>query len=204
MFSVYGITGRVFRGSRDQLGGVSELAASRRVSPIGVQNEESAITSALPLSGRRAVSQYASHPERERGPVHQCREVMSSPVITVASGETVANAWTLLHEHHIHQCPVVDGSRLVGLVSDRDLLRLLIVDGDTLRGALLRPVASVMRTPVITAEPDTDLRHLTELLLSEQLDGVPIVDGAEKLVGFVSKTDILRAVSTEPMLSLWR
>ncbi|HMZ87367.1 MAG TPA: CBS domain-containing protein, partial [Giesbergeria sp.] len=66
-----------------------------------------------------------------------------------------------------------------------------------------RPVSAVMVTPVPTVAPDTDVRRLASVLLDTGLPGLPVTDEAGIPVGFVSRTDILRAVAADPPLDLW-
>jgi CBS domain-containing protein len=51
--------------------------------------------------------------------------------------------------------------------------------------------------------PDTDIRQLAQVLLDTRLPGLPVVDGQGSLVGFVSRSDILRAMVSDPPLDLW-
>ena len=107
-------------------------------------------------------------------------------------------------EHRIRQVPVLDSAlRLVGLVTDRDLLTVLNVEQDQLRDVLVRTASDVMRTPVVTAAPITDIRRIARVMLDYGQSGVPILDEREVLIGFVSRGDILRTVTIEPPLSLW-
>jgi acetoin utilization protein AcuB len=69
---------------------------------------------------------------------------------------------------------------------------------------LAQRVGDVMRTPVITAEAVTDIRRIATAMLTNNLDGVPVTADLGRLVGYVSRTDILRAVVADPPLSLWR
>jgi CBS domain-containing protein len=96
------------------------------------------------------------------------------------------------------------GYRLVGIVSERDLLTVLNVDEGRVRDVLTKRVGDVMSTPVVTADPVTDIRRIAQVMLQHQADGVPIVNETEALVGFVSRSDILRAIIADPPLSLWR
>jgi CBS domain-containing protein len=61
-----------------------------------------------------------------------------------------------------------------------------------------------MTTPVVAATPVTDIRRIARVMLDRDVDGVPIVNDAGTLVGFISRGDILRAVVTDPPLSIWR
>jgi len=57
---------------------------------------------------------------------------------------------------------------------------------------------------VVAAEPVTDIRRIATVMMEHGVDGVPIVNDSHELVGFISRTDILRSVVTDPPLSLWR
>ena len=69
---------------------------------------------------------------------------------------------------------------------------------------LAKRVGDVMTTPVVAASPVTDIRRIARVMLDRDVDGVPIVNDAGSLVGFVSRSDIMRAVVTDPPLSIWR
>ncbi len=60
------------------------------------------------------------------------------------------------------------------------------------------------RGPLYHAAQVTDIRRIATAMLERGVAGVPIVSAAGRLVGFVSRSDILRAVVTDPPLSLWR
>ena len=67
----------------------------------------------------------------------------------------------------------------------------------------MQPLAEVMISPVPAVLPETDIRRVARVLLDTQLPGLPVVDADEKLLGFVSRSDILKAVVHDPPLDLW-
>ena len=144
--------------------------------------------------------------ELDRGPLYQADQIMQNPVISVNANDEVARAWQALVDHQIRQAPVLDvGGRLVGIVSERNLLTALNVDDQgKVRDVMSRRVADVMTTPVVAAHPFTDIRQIASVMLEGDVDGVPIVNEQGLLSGFVSRSDILNAVVTNPPLSLWR
>ena len=73
-----------------------------------------------------------------------------------------------------------------------------------MRDVLARRVADVMSTPVVAAAPATDIRHIAQVMLERDVDGVPVVGDSGALLGFISRSDILQAVVTDPPLSIWR
>jgi len=71
------------------------------------------------------------------------------------------------------------------------------------RAFLAQSVQDVMWTPVPSVAADTDIRRLARVLLDTGLPGLPVVDEAGAVRGFVSRSDILRAVVADPPLDLW-
>ena len=212
MFSIYGISGPIFQGTLENLSRMPPVVRRGTVNParrIGGQHEleASALAPEATISGEQAVSAYqAMLPESlERGPLYVANQIMQPAVITVNADDDVAQAWHVLVEHQIHQAPVLDaGQRLIGIVSERNLLTTLNVDAGQVRDVLFKRVRDVMSTPVVAAAPLTDIRHIARAMLERDVDGVPIVNDGGLLVGFISRSDILRAVVTDPPLSIWR
>lgn len=209
MFYVQGIQGQVFRGPLEQLGGVKALPRVRQVRAVATEIEGEEIGAAAPVPYQReeAVRAYRQMlaPEIERGPLYHADQVMSRPVIVVSHEIAVADAWRTLRDKRIHQAPVVDDERkLIGLVSERDLLTAIDVEDGEVVAARRRLVRDVMTTPVVAAAPVTDIRRIAAVMLDGGVDGVPVIAETGQIMGFVSRSDILRAVVTDPPLSLWR
>ena len=113
-------------------------------------------------------------------------QIMSSPVQTLPTQASMATAQALFRERRFRHVPVLDHDRLVGIVSDRDLVRQ--------DHAELRTVAEVMATGVISAQPHTLIRQVAQMLLQERIGSMPIVSEEARLVGIVTRSDVLRAV----------
>jgi acetoin utilization protein AcuB len=215
MFSIYGLSGPVFHGTLEELGRIPQVTRSRPVRAIERVGDEfgtqlgAAIPQGTHLAGPDAEAirayQETLQIDQERGPLYHANQIMQRKVIVVAAADTVEHAWRVLLEHGIHQAPVLDAQRqLVGIVSERDLLTALNVDHGQVRDVLARTVSDVMSTPVISADPVTDIRRIANVMLAHGTDGVPIVNTSAALIGFISRSDVLRAVVTDPPLSLWR
>ena len=110
---------------------------------------------------------------------------------------------------HPAQAPVVDANgQLVGLVTRADLLkpeRLPSPESHALvwHALLLQNVKDIMWSPVPGVAPESDLRRVARVLLDTGLPGLPVVDEQGHVTGFVSRSDILRAVVTDPPLDVW-
>jgi CBS domain-containing protein len=217
MFSIYGISGPIFQGTLESLSRLPPVVRRGPVTPLrrigdqleaGVSGPEIAPESRLAAgaTSEQALTAYRAMLPRnlERGPLYHANQVMQPQVITVNADDDVAQAWRTLVGQQIHQAPVLDaGQKLVGIVSERDLLTTLNVDAGEVRDVLEKRVHDVMTTPVVAASPLTDIRRIARVMLDRDVDGVPIVSDADTLVGFISRSDILRAVVTDPPLSVW-
>jgi CBS domain-containing protein len=160
---------------------------------------------------RSALAAYSQTTKMEmpRHPLTHVGAIMSSAVTTIADNATVEQAWQTLSEKQMGQAPVVDAhGMLVGLLTRADLMRPERLPGPeshalVWRALLLQKVVDIMWTPVPSVAPGTDIRRLARVLLDSGLPGLPVVDEQGQVVGFVSRSDILRAVVADPPLDLW-
>jgi len=227
MFSVYGTAGQIFRGSLEELGkvaGIRRAARTRRIEALGldaqdhsplrfadVLNSPAHEALATDIAHRAALAAYGEvrKPAQTRQPLTRVADIMSLEVVTVPDTLTIEGAWALLNQHGIAQAPVVSAEGvLVGLLTRAELTRaehLPQADAHALvwRAFLAQSVQEVMWTPVPSVAADTDIRRLARVLLDIGLPGLPVVDEAGAVRGFVSRSDILRAVVADPPLDLW-
>lgn len=214
MFAIYGISGPLFQGTLESLPRLPPVArrgavgAVRRVGDqIEVEPFAAPATPGANSAAAQALDAYQAMlpQDLERGPLYLANQIMQPQVITVRAADDVARAWHALVDNRIHQAPVLDdASHLVGIVSERNLLTTLNVEAGEVRDVLTRRVADVMSTPVVAATPVTDIRRIAQVMLERDVDGVPVVNDAGTLLGFISRSDILLAVVTDPPLSIWR
>lgn len=215
MFTVYGRSGQMFRGSMEQLrqiGGVGALARTRAVKAVGRDAQESSAAAvSQPPAGapREAVAAYAQTQQPQRHPLSRVEDVMSRAVTTLSDKATVLQAWQVLAQQGVGQAPVVNPlGQLVGLMLRADLLRLDRLPGPDShavmwRALMAQSVLDVMISPVPSVSADTDLRRVARVLLDTGLPGLAVVDERGQVTGFVARSDILRAVVTDPPLDLW-
>jgi len=123
-------------------------------------------------------------------------DVMTKNPLVMTPDETIGQADELMTENRIRQLPVVDGSALLGIVTDRDIRSFLadssLLDPSARAKALKTPVGEIMTNEPLTLAPDDDLRDAVELLIEEKIGGIPVVDEAEGVVGIVTYVDVLR------------
>jgi acetoin utilization protein AcuB len=122
---------------------------------------------------------------------------MRTHVVTVKPDDSLRTAWRKMNEHHVRQLPVVDGAKLVGILTDRDI-RLHVVyledrleSTDSYNEALEALVEGVMTDEVKVLRPEQTVEDAIHLFISEKFGGAPVVDAAHHLVGIVTYIDLL-------------
>jgi CBS domain-containing protein len=141
-----------------------------------------------PADGLSTMSSQSSKPEHGsfggaaalRGTSAVARDIMTPGVISIAPDQSVDEAAGLLTFHGISGMPVCDQGRVVGVLSEADLI-----------GKSGSVVGQVMTTPAVTALATTPLEEVARLLLDGSIRRVPVTD-AEQLVGVVTRGDVLR------------
>jgi CBS domain-containing protein len=122
-------------------------------------------------------------------------DVMSSPVVSVPPDAPLKEVAATLVEHGINAVPVVDaGGRLVGIVSEADLLPLETGPGQAPGRVAPHTAREVMRQSVYTLAEDTDATAAARMMLRHRLKSVPVVAG-ERVVGIVARRDLLRLIA---------
>ncbi len=113
-----------------------------------------------------------------------------SEVWTVTPTDTVLDALKLLAERDIGVLPVVESDELVGIFSERDYARRVILYG---RNSKETSVSEVMTKDVITASPEDTVDHCMKLVVGNGFRHLPVVEN-NSLVGIISSTDLLAEV----------
>ena len=111
-----------------------------------------------------------------------------SDVATVTASDTVERAVRCLGEQRIGALPVVEAGRIVGIMSERDVIYCLKDHGAEVLGW---PVSRLMTAPVITASPSTEVLSALALMTSKRIRHLPVVEG-ERICGIVSIGDLVK------------
>lgn len=125
-------------------------------------------------------------------------QIMTRNVVSLQSDHSIHLAAGVMQLKRIRHLPVVDGERLVGLVTHRDLLRaqaaVLAGPWDPRSDASLTvPITEIMRTNVWTVGPRTPLLEAARIVLDHKFGCLPVVDDG-RLVGIVTEVDLIRCL----------
>jgi len=119
--------------------------------------------------------------------------IMSTNLITVSPSATLAEARTLMHENRIHHLPVLEGDKLIGLISLTNVLAatdsFLRDDGSRIHADEIG-ISDAMVTDVATVDVSASLRHAALFLEKHKIGCLPVMDNHE-LVGIITDTDFV-------------
>lgn len=125
-------------------------------------------------------------------------EKMSKPVITLSKEMSIHDALALFKRERIRRAPVVESGKLIGIVSDKDLLNATPSQVTSLsvweiNYALSKvTVQEVMTRKVLTVQVDTPIEQAAQLMADNKIGGLPVMRG-ENLVGIITETDLFKA-----------
>lgn len=110
-------------------------------------------------------------------------------VATVGQGQTVAEAVAILGERRIGALPVVEGDRILGIMSERDVIYCLREHGAEV---LDWPVSRVMTSPAVTVEMSTPVLTALAMMTQRRMRHLPVVEGGATICGIVSIGDLVK------------
>jgi len=124
---------------------------------------------------------------------------MTTEVITVGLADPIRKAWELVEENQLRRFPVVEGDKLVGIITDRDIRNAtassVVLTEKKYHDFLLDTVKieSVMTPDPATVTPDTPLDEAARMILELKVGGLPVIEQG-KLVGIITETDLIKTL----------
>lgn len=127
------------------------------------------------------------------------KDIMTENPMTATERMSVAEAIGLLYELDFRHLPVVRGTELVGIVSDRDLRTFTVSDDDdameAMENARSSSIGAFMNTDPVKVDPETNVRDIVDLMLLHRVGAIPVCDlDTGDLLGIVSYVDLLRVL----------
>ncbi|MEW5784883.1 MAG: CBS domain-containing protein [Bacillota bacterium] len=176
----------VYLAARTQ---AEEINLMELLAPLEVRGHPGAVSASIKTADLNSVrSQLLDLLEHFLPPALTAGEVASSPVVTIKSDLSAQSAQNLLDEKGISGCPVMEEGKVAGIISRRDLHKVL-------RSSLGHaPVRGFMRHPVISANLDDSLTAVRRLMVEHNIGRIPILNFAGEPVGMVTRSDILRTM----------
>jgi CBS domain-containing protein len=117
------------------------------------------------------------------------REVMTDSPRCITPETLVSEAARLMKSEDVGSLPILEGERLTGIVTDRDIVLQAVAEEKDPRGMPVREVAS---RDLVTVGQDEDLSEALKRMASHQIRRIPVVDEDDRLVGIVAQADVAR------------
>jgi CBS domain-containing protein len=118
---------------------------------------------------------------------------MTGNPTTCEPSATLVDAAKVMAREDIGPVPIVENGRLVGIVTDRDIIVRAVAEGRDVTSTTVKDVAS---KDLVTVTPDEDLDQALKLMGQRQVRRIPVVEG-DQVVGIVSQADVARAADEE-------
>jgi acetoin utilization protein AcuB len=116
--------------------------------------------------------------------------LMTREAVTLRPDQSIGEAMAIFGGRRFRHLPVTDGETLVGIVSDRDLLRFLARKG----AAIDDTVSSIMSRTPVTISAGAPVSEATRLIIHHRINCLPVVSDSGQLLGILTTTDLLRAL----------
>jgi acetoin utilization protein AcuB len=126
------------------------------------------------------------------------RHFMTGTPVTLPPETSCGDALKVMRRHRIRRVPVMQGDQIVGIVSERDLLRVLpgTVDetcSDAGGASLDKPIGQIMKKEIRTLQPNDYLDTAARMMLQHKIGGIPVVEQG-RLRGIITESDIFKAI----------
>ena len=115
------------------------------------------------------------------------QDVMTSNPCAIDANQPVSYAAKMMKDEDVGLAPIVEGDRLVGALTDRDITVRVVAEGRDPQTVKVREVAS---TDVITVDPQQDLDEALTLMARHQVRRLPVIEEDGRLVGVVAQADV--------------
>ena len=131
---------------------------------------------------------------KQRVPVSQ---IMTKELVTLNTTQSLYDAERLFKEYNIRHIPVVEGDKILGVLSYSDLLRISFADvteGEEDVSSVvydMYTIPQIMAKAPITVQASTNMKEVAEILATQSFHSIPVLDG-EKLVDIVTTTDLIK------------
>jgi len=122
--------------------------------------------------------------------VHDLTITRDREIHTINSSQTVYEALLLLAEKNVGALPVLEEKKMVGIISERDYARKVILKGAS---SLDTPVKKIMTQGIITVDPQTPLEKCLQLMIDRHIRHLPIMEKGE-MVDFISIGDLVKVI----------
>lgn len=144
-------------------------------------------------SQQKAISAY-QEVKPDRSPLGKVKNIMSTPVISIAKDETLEEAWRLMQKHEIHHLVVLDEEQqYCGMLSEKKMVPFLMSTNAGVQALSKSTLEPFCHESLLSTHPETAVEDLAPALLEYGLDAIAVTEN-QQIVGIVTYPDILKTI----------
>lgn len=121
--------------------------------------------------------------------IRQILDSKNGPLVTVSPDDAVFKALQVMAEHNVGAVLVVDGDQLLGIFSERDYARKMILFGKSSKET---PIREIMTDKVLCVTPERTVDECMALMTDRHFRHLPVLDGERRILGVVSIGDVVK------------
>ncbi len=203
MFAIYNNGSVSFRSTSDNLytlKNIDEVDKTRLQSDVGTITDFSG-----DRNDQKALAKYKKMAKIEQEDnIYHVEDIMTKDCLYIEKNRSLSEAYDLLKDYQISQIPVIsENKKIDSMVSKKFILDMIVDDLDNPRYVMEKKLNDFFLPEVITTDPFSDIRRVAKVMIDFKLDAIPVVTQYGDLVGIVSKTDIIKALSSFTNFKLW-
>ncbi|MEA3289710.1 MAG: CBS domain-containing protein [Campylobacterota bacterium] len=209
MFAMYDDDGLRFRDTIDRLYNLHEITPSDKSLSATDRDAQGSFKEELNSGDKitqQAKEKYKQVTNLDTGhEIYHVQEIMKNPVITVDDSKTVQECYEIMQEYKVQQLPIrADNDlHLKGMITLHDIVELLMNDPSYAKNNIHKHIYDIYTKEIITTDPISDIRRVGKVMIDFNKNAIPVVNENDILVGIVTKSDIVKAMSHIPHLQMW-
>ena len=164
--------------------------------------------SAFPGEAGRYVKIMEAYQQSEayKKPQHMtfARDIMTHPVQTLSQSASLSSVWSFFTDQNLRHAVLVDHKgELVGVISERDLLRAERPLREPAPLSLDAPVSQIMKSSITCCRLNTEIRHIALVMFEKRVGIMPVLDETNRLEGVITRSDILKSLIKFAPVKMW-
>jgi len=210
MFAIYTPNGRTFSGLLEDLYRVQKTDLSQQTRNYQEIDDFSNLNKGAYTPHNKAIAAYDKtiNTPKQKELICHAFQVMTTNVEAISAGDSLEMVIEKFKLIPYQEFPIINNQQqLIGRLSRQQLYEYILKNGGVYKnGNKTKNVAQLFlddQSKVYAAEPVTDIRRIAILQVKENLHTIPILENNGRMVGIISRTDIIKAITMDPPLSLW-
>lgn len=206
MFAMYDDDGLNFRNTIDHLYDVHEIAPSRKI----INRKKDDDNKKFDNFYQTPINEEAKNKYRQianldtRTEILHVEQIMTHKPIIINDDKTITECFDLMQKHSIRQLLIrSDKNNLLKGMITKNMLLEYVMDHLGVEEVGETTIEDIYEKNILTTDPVTEIRRVAKVMIDFNRNAIPVVDSGHRILGVVTRHDIVNAVSTMPHLQIW-